>query len=264
MEYDCSVAAPGALLPVTVTVKNTGFETEKALNITVTDGTQAIYEGTVSCSIGAGQTAEVVFDLPVPKAVDCTEEYTITVTAEGEEAGDENKSSFALGYADVDISLSNLVSGNCFAVLASVSNNTPFGTNTVLNVYAEDSTGEKEKKASYSLGYICGNSSRQFRIEASMISGFAKDGDTLYFEAETEIADCSLGNNSDFTVVKFAGYETVGDLNGDGKVTSKDVNLLRRMITGTEEITLSADFDTNDKINAKDAILLRRILVGQS
>lgn len=56
-----------------------------------------------------------------------------------------------------------------------------------------------------------------------------------------------------------------GDVDGDGKVTTKDSILIRRYLLGGWNITINedaADVDKDGKITVKDSILIRRYLLG--
>ena len=75
-------------------------------------------------------------------------------------------------------------------------------------------------------------------------------------------------DNVSFTAVD--GVITVtdyilGDVDGDGKVTTKDSILIRRYLLGGWNVTLNenaADIDKDGKITTKDSILIRRYLLG--
>ena len=56
-----------------------------------------------------------------------------------------------------------------------------------------------------------------------------------------------------------------GDVDGDGKVTTKDSILIRRYLLGGWNVTINedtADVDKDGKITLKDSILIRRYLLG--
>ena len=56
-----------------------------------------------------------------------------------------------------------------------------------------------------------------------------------------------------------------GDVDGDGKVTTKDSILIRRYLLGGWDVTINedaADVDKDGKITVKDSILIRRYLLG--
>lgn len=57
----------------------------------------------------------------------------------------------------------------------------------------------------------------------------------------------------------------LGDVDGDGKVTTKDSILIRRYLLGGWNVTINenaADIDKDGKITTKDSILIRRYLLG--
>ena len=60
---------------------------------------------------------------------------------------------------------------------------------------------------------------------------------------------------------------TYGDLNGDGKVTTMDILLLRRYLTGKRELDeqqkKAADLNGDGKVTTMDILLLRRYLTGK-
>ena len=60
-------------------------------------------------------------------------------------------------------------------------------------------------------------------------------------------------------------YDIMGDADGDGKVSAKDVTaVMRHMLhqKGTQIDEAQADFDRNGRINARDVISLMRAIVG--
>ena len=61
----------------------------------------------------------------------------------------------------------------------------------------------------------------------------------------------------------------VGDLDGDGTVNAKDVNVLLRILAGAEiaeegsDLYIAADLDGDGVLNAKDANTLKRVIAGE-
>ena len=57
-----------------------------------------------------------------------------------------------------------------------------------------------------------------------------------------------------------------GDMDGDDKINTKDITLLRRFIAGgysTENIVPeAADIDNDTAVNTRDVVLLRRFIAG--
>ena len=82
---------------------------------------------------------------------------------------------------------------------------------------------------------------------------------------QTVTVSC-LGLNDTLTIVVDEQEIIYGDVNGDGKVNSRDVILLRQYIAGWNvEIDLAAanvNGDANDKVNSLDMILLRQYVAG--
>lgn len=53
-----------------------------------------------------------------------------------------------------------------------------------------------------------------------------------------------------------------GDVDGDGKLTAKDINYIKRIIAGLMAQTSTADVNGDSKVNAADVITLKKILVS--
>lgn len=71
---------------------------------------------------------------------------------------------------------------------------------------------------------------------------------------------CSSCNASS----KTAPASKIGDVDGDGKVTSKDALLIKRHVAGfdVEFDKNLADVDGDDQITSKDALLIKRYVAG--
>lgn len=60
-------------------------------------------------------------------------------------------------------------------------------------------------------------------------------------------------------------FKSLGDADGDGEISVKDVILLRRFLTGSSAVTITeatADVYRNGRIDVKDIITLRRFIAG--
>ena len=64
-------------------------------------------------------------------------------------------------------------------------------------------------------------------------------------------------------IVKFVPDYAVGDLNGDGKLNSRDVLILMKLAVEDEpEITPVCDINGDGKLNARDVVALMRIILA--
>lgn len=103
------------------------------------------------------------------------------------------------------------------------------------------------------------------------ISDSAKEGEQLNVDVAYEYGDivdvnmlpvsCEMQGGTVF----LNGNAVSGDLNGDGKVNSTDVILLRRYIAGGYGVKMNesiADLNVDGKLNSSDVILLRRYIAG--
>ncbi len=57
----------------------------------------------------------------------------------------------------------------------------------------------------------------------------------------------------------------IGDVNGDGEITSKDVTILRRYLAGGWNVEINevnSDINGDGEVTSKDVTLLRRYLAG--
>lgn len=95
---------------------------------------------------------------------------------------------------------------------------------------------------------------------------------TVKFSYESESANSVMlytdgGTEHDAWTMLTALYgekETIsGDVSGDGKVTSQDVTLLKKIISGSlvsDEMFKAADLNGDGKVNSRDLLLMRRLL----
>ncbi len=95
--------------------------------------------------------------------------------------------------------------------------------------------------------------------------------ETVYFTGEEEQWDAiDMGNgnscltNANIVFVPKPEY-TPGDIDGDGKLTAMDSNLLKRIVAGTmpAEGIPAADVNGDGAVNAIDSNILRRTVAGQ-
>ena len=65
----------------------------------------------------------------------------------------------------------------------------------------------------------------------------------------------------------YAGFSLRGDLDGNGRISSRDVSLFKRYISGgvsdSEVVYINCDVDGNGTVNARDLARLKRLLVDQ-
>ncbi|MDD6095726.1 MAG: phosphodiester glycosidase family protein [Clostridia bacterium] len=91
----------------------------------------------------------------------------------------------------------------------------------------------------------------------------AEDGNYTYEFAGWDTAPGTVTADVTYNAVFDATEKYVtGDLDGDSKITAKDVNLLKKVITGAYEETLSADVNGDGKVTAADMNLLKRTVAG--
>lgn len=70
-------------------------------------------------------------------------------------------------------------------------------------------------------------------------------------------------------IAGYYGYSKIihGDVNGDGKVNSKDYMMVKRYVTGTLKLTdeqlEAADISGDGKVNAKDYMMIKRAVLNQ-
>lgn len=92
-----------------------------------------------------------------------------------------------------------------------------------------------------------------------------------YLDADCTVMAPPIITVAEGTTVIYAKTEpgvSVGDLNGDGEISAKDINALLRILSGSEIIEegsnlyIAADLDGDGTLNAKDANLLKRVIAG--
>lgn len=105
----------------------------------------------------------------------------------------------------------------------------------------------------------------KFKIDDDAVNGSEykvsvsyEDGDIV--DGDLQPVDVTVAGGV-ITVVDYMP----GDLDGNNKVNSTDVILLRRFIAGGYELSINeaaADVNADDKVNSTDAILIRRYIAG--
>lgn len=93
----------------------------------------------------------------------------------------------------------------------------------------------------------------QYNINVSYEEGDIVDSALQFLNAETV--------NGSITIMDYK----MGDLNGDDKINTSDVILLRRYAAGGYEVTINtaaADVNGDGKLNTTDVILIRRYIAG--
>ncbi len=69
---------------------------------------------------------------------------------------------------------------------------------------------------------------------------------------------CTLCGEADPSVITVIP----GDVDGDGKITAKDVNVMKKIITGAHEYSDAADLNFDGKVTVSDINALKKIIVG--
>ena len=54
----------------------------------------------------------------------------------------------------------------------------------------------------------------------------------------------------------------LGDVDSDGKITAKDINIMKNMLSGRVEINSAADMNGDQKLTAADVFVLKKLLAG--
>ena len=89
-------------------------------------------------------------------------------------------------------------------------------------------------------------------------AGWSGDTDVLSDAAQAE-ASFTMPEKD---IVLEKNYIVIGDANGDGRINSSDVNLMRRVMVGLYSRTPNMDINYDDRLNSTDVNLIRRMLVG--
>ena len=86
-------------------------------------------------------------------------------------------------------------------------------------------------------------------------------------DAVVSISDAKVYSGEEImTIGAISGKVVVtkaGDINGDGKINSKDVTRLRKIVLGAEKDVLgAANINGDAKVNSKDVTRLRKCVLG--
>ena len=106
-------AAPGDMIPVTVTVRNAGDHVAESAELWMGDSSVAV------CTDGIlpGQSADLTFEIPCPEKL-TGYEIELRETGLNDFNADDNVADFSLGYADAALSLSSQKIGETRSVMA--------------------------------------------------------------------------------------------------------------------------------------------------
>ena len=69
---------------------------------------------------------------------------------------------------------------------------------------------------------------------------------------------CTVCGESDPDVPTFV----VGDIDGDGKINAKDINLLKQIVLGTYDKVPAADIDGDGKVSVTDVAKLKVMVLS--
>ena len=109
-------------------------------------------------------------------------------------------------------------------------------------------------------------------IGGEAFANCSKLKDVYYGGTKTEWGKISIGNGNDCLLNANIHYKDspqtglVGDVDGDGNVSMKDVLLLRKALAGATVLNTAeskrADVDGDGNVTMKDVLMLRKILAG--
>ena len=98
------------------------------------------------------------------------------------------------------------------------------------------------------------------------IYGYEFDGDTVLIDAHNSPVYLNFITSGKERRAALDVPDIVGDADGDGNVTMKDVLLIRRGLAGAFDLkgkeALCADYDGNGDLNLKDVLAVRKALAG--
>ena len=271
VEFDDHETVPGEALPIELTVKNSGYYTEDEFEVSVYDGNGELYHSeTVECEILPGDSGTITFDMPVSEYLVMAEHYTVTV-APADGAGDDpddNSAEFTVGTSDISLSLEAVKTADAAGIIANVENLSNLGTNASLSIYRVIDEENQELLHEYSIGFIEPGEKYPFYIESEALAEMAEKGDLLYIEIVSENEETETGDNSGLAVYDYDNdiVLILGDVDGDGLITSKDARALKQYLAGLLEdgdiILINADVNGDGDVTSKDSRMLKALLVS--
>jgi len=213
------------------------------------------------------------------KTVNAGETFTVDVTV----AGNPGVYSMnVLVYFDEALTLNSVANGNVFSA-------SEFEASSNLNRLPSDSANATEAFAAAnvdpsgcrfaSLFFMCdafADNDSDGTLATLTFTAPAEDG-TYFVGVVTRPAD-TTNNDGDNVTFAYSNSEIivnslptvkVGDVNGDGKVTTKDLTLLKRYVQGggatlDDIVFLNSDINNDGKVNTKDYTLLKKYFQGNN
>ncbi len=123
LSVDHSQETPGGALPISVDIQNLGDRTVNAFTVTITDASgTTVGEQSFLLPLAPAEVETVSLDMTLSGTV-TTQEYTVTVSAAGDQNTDNDSAGLTAGLGDLSVSASLVQVGDSSRVMLRVVNN---------------------------------------------------------------------------------------------------------------------------------------------
>ena len=239
---DHGAVSANGLVPVEITVKNTGMTEENAIDILVDTNSGTSFWESAEVSLAPGETCVVSIELPMDEEVSKNTEYNFMIMPmSGDDYRPEDNSKIAvIGYTDLQLTAEMVKSEEKNAVLVTVDNISCIDTNATLRV--REHTVDGDILASYFIGNISAFGSETMEINEGILPAMKDGGKALCFEVIALEEELYCADNSNFVYLESkTNTDAVVNVLGLGEtVTLKGKDYSGKIIV--------AIYDENDKL----------------
>lgn len=193
INYDRNKVVPGAVMPITLLVRNDGLTTVSKLNL-VTDNNVSV---DLSCNIKPGQVQKINTELTVPDTLSTVEEINLSINTEDNDRNPENNSKkIKIGYTCLSLSFAEYSSDKNQSFSLIISNDGGISTGYKIILHKDSYTGKIVN--SFTVNNIDPYSEQAYYIDNDLLKKYYDVGETVYVEIQSLKEEYDTSDNFAF------------------------------------------------------------------